>query len=89
MLCSLCCRAGSSDKLRLMNVLMDDLRPVKELGIKACKECRFSNGGAYFAAASGSLIQVYNTYTCETIATLRYVSVWGLQLSGCFLLTPL
>jgi hypothetical protein len=56
-----------------MNVLMDDLRPVKELAIKACRECRFSHGGALFAAASGSLINVYSTYTCELVASLRYV----------------
>ncbi len=60
-----------SDKLRLMNVLMDDLRPVKELGVKACRECRFSHGGSLFAAASGSLINVYATYTCELVASLR------------------
>ncbi|KAI8915085.1 quinon protein alcohol dehydrogenase-like superfamily, partial [Entophlyctis helioformis] len=50
--------AGFSDKLRLMNVLMDDLRPVREFGIRACKECRFSNGGHSFAAAHGNIIQI-------------------------------
>jgi hypothetical protein len=55
-----------------MNVLMDDVRTVKEIGIKGCRECRFSHGGAMFAATSGSLIQVYNSYTCEAVASLRY-----------------
>ena len=62
---------GFADKLRLMNLLMDDIRTFKEFSIKACRECRFSNGGQYFAAVNGNTIQLYNTYTCENIGTLR------------------
>eukprot|EP00736_Rhodelphis_marinus_P001057 Rmarinus@m.11291 len=62
---------GFSDKLRLMNLLMDDIRSFKEFAIKACRECRFSNGGQYFAAVNGNTIQVFNTYTCENIGNLR------------------
>jgi len=62
---------GFSDKLRLMNLLMEDMRTYKDIPIKACRECRFSNGGQYFAAVSTNTIQVYKTYTCELIATLR------------------
>ena len=62
---------GFSDKLRLMNLLMEDLKTYKELPIKACRECRFSNGGEYFAAAHGNTIQVYKTYTCEVLCNLR------------------
>jgi WD40 repeat protein len=62
---------GFADKLRLMNVLMDDIRPIKEFPVKACRECQFSNGGQYFAAVNGNTIVLYNTYTCETIGTLR------------------
>lgn len=62
---------GFSDKLRLMNLLMDDIRTYKEFPIKACKECRFSNGGQYFAAANGNVVQVFQTYTFECILTLR------------------
>jgi len=36
---------GGSDKLRVYNLLLDDLRLVKELQIKGCTECRFSHGG--------------------------------------------
>jgi hypothetical protein len=32
---------GFSDKMRLMNVVMDDIRPFKEFAVKACRECRF------------------------------------------------
>jgi len=62
---------GFSDKLRLMNLLMDDIRPYKEFAIKACRECRFSTGGQSFAAVNGNTIQIYSTYTCENIGNLR------------------
>mmetsp|Transcript_13687 Transcript_13687/g.36226 ORF Transcript_13687/g.36226 Transcript_13687/m.36226 type:complete len:1228 (-) Transcript_13687:39-3722(-) len=62
---------GFSDKLRLMNLLMEDMKTYKDIPIKACREVRFSNGGQYFAAVSTNTIQVYRTYTCEMIETLR------------------
>ncbi|GBG61790.1 hypothetical protein CBR_g23749 [Chara braunii] len=62
---------GFSDKLRLINILMEDLRVYKEFGIKACKECVFSHGGQYFAAAHSNTIQIFNTYTCENVGNLR------------------
>jgi WD40 repeat protein len=62
---------GFSDKLRLMNILMDDIRPYKEFQIKACSECQFSHGGHLFAAINVGLIQIYSTYTCEQIAVFR------------------
>eukprot|EP01138_Halocafeteria_seosinensis_P003456 gb/GECG01003532.1/.p1 GENE.gb/GECG01003532.1/~~gb/GECG01003532.1/.p1 ORF type:complete len:1206 (+),score=233.77 gb/GECG01003532.1/:1-3618(+) len=63
--------AGFTDKLRYMNVLLDDLRPMKEINIKNCKECRFAKGGHLFAAMNVKLIQVYNSYTCEMLHSLR------------------
>ena len=65
---------GQSDKLRLMNLLMADMKTYKDIPIKQCRECRFSNGGQYFAAVNTNAtnaIQVYKTYTCEPIETLR------------------
>ena len=65
---------GQSDKLRLMNLLMEDMKTYKDIPIKQCRECRFSNGGQYFAAVNTNAtnaIQVYKTYTCELIETLR------------------
>ena len=63
--------AGFTDKLRLMNLLMDDIRPYKEFAIKMCRECRFNDGGDKFAAVNGNTIQIYSTYTCENIGNLR------------------
>ena len=62
---------GFADKLRFMNLLMDDIRIVKEFPIKGCRESQFSLGGHYFAAVNATTINVYTTYTCELIAVLR------------------
>uniref|UniRef100_A0A7S2RY67 WD repeat-containing protein 65 n=1 Tax=Mucochytrium quahogii TaxID=96639 RepID=A0A7S2RY67_9STRA len=50
---------------------MDDIRTYKEFPVKGSKDCKFSNGGQYFAAANGSVIQVYHTYTFESLLILR------------------
>ena len=63
--------AGFADKLRLMTIQMDDFKVVREFAMRACRECRFANGGHLFAAAGGNTVFVYGTYTCETVATLR------------------
>ena len=62
---------GFADKLRLMNILMDDIRGYKDFSIKGCTEVKFSNGGQYFAAINASAVQIYETYTFNNIATLR------------------
>eukprot|EP00466_Bigelowiella_natans_P020910 jgi/Bigna1/37070/e_gw1.17.10.1 len=61
---------GFSNNLCLFNVLMDEIKLCKEFEIKSCNECHFSNGGHLFAAADGSDILIYQTYTCEKIAKL-------------------
>ncbi|GAB9468347.1 hypothetical protein Gpo141_00005666 [Globisporangium polare] len=62
---------GFADKLRLMNILMDDIRPFKEFAVKACRECQFSTGGHLFAAVNGNTIQVFSLFSCELVANLR------------------
>ncbi|ESO94501.1 hypothetical protein LOTGIDRAFT_118162 [Lottia gigantea] len=62
---------GFSDKLRLMNVLIDDIRTFKEFTVRGCRECSFSNGGHYFAAVHGNVIQIYSTTTFDNIANLK------------------
>uniref|UniRef100_A0A7S0QB36 Cilia- and flagella-associated protein 57 n=1 Tax=Cryptomonas curvata TaxID=233186 RepID=A0A7S0QB36_9CRYP len=57
--------------MRLMNLVMDDIRPFKEFAVKTCKECRFSHGGHMFAAVNGNTVNVFATYTCDNIANLR------------------
>lgn len=62
---------GFHSSVKLMNLLMDDIRPSKEFAIKGCTECRFSTGGQYFAVANSATIAVVSTYTGETVASLR------------------
>lgn len=62
---------GFYDKLRLIHVLRDELRIVKEFNLKTCRLVRFARGGHMFCAASGSVIHVKHTFTHETIAVLH------------------
>eukprot|EP01083_Nonionella_stella_P253176 871431_1 len=64
--------AGFEDKLKLLNVLMDDIEPYKDFHIvRNCHECTFANGGHIFAAVNGDKIHIYNTYSGELISILR------------------
>jgi WD40 repeat protein len=54
-----------------MQVLMEDIRDVRDFPIKSCSEVRFSRGGHLFAAVNGSVVQIYSTYTGEYVQTLR------------------
>ncbi|KAM4721643.1 cilia- and flagella-associated protein 57 [Rhinophrynus dorsalis] len=62
---------GFSDKLRLMNLLIDDIRPFKEFTIRGCRECMFSHGGHLFAAVNGNVIHIYSTTTFENVTNLK------------------
>ena len=63
--------AGFTDKLRLMNILMDDIRTFREFPIRSCQECRFSNGGHLFAATHGNMIQIFSVWTFDCIGLLK------------------
>lgn len=58
---------GFYDSLKLINILVDELKTYKEFPIKGCVECRFSNGGQYMAVAHGTAVEVFATYTGERI----------------------
>ncbi|KAM9326708.1 cilia- and flagella-associated protein 57 [Gastrophryne carolinensis] len=62
---------GFSDKLRLMNLLIDDIRSYKEFTVRGCRECAFSHGGHLFAAVNGNVIHIYSTTTLENVANLK------------------
>lgn len=63
--------AGFGDKLRLLNILIDDFRIVREFPIRGCREAAFSNGGHFFAAVHGNIIQVFSSITFEPIANMK------------------
>lgn len=62
---------GFRDKLRFLNLLMDDIRCVKAFPIKSCEHVKFSHGGQYFAATNNNMIHVYHTYSYELLVALR------------------
>lgn len=62
---------GFGDKLRFFNVLLDDVRQVQDFPVKACRECRFSRGGQYFAAVTGPSIHLFDTHTFEPMGILK------------------
>ncbi|KAK3567777.1 hypothetical protein QTP86_026459 [Hemibagrus guttatus] len=62
---------GFSDKLRLMNLLIDDIRNFKEFTVRSCRECVFSHGGHMFAAVNGNVIHLYSTTTFDNILNLK------------------
>ena len=65
---------GFRTKLKLMDILDDELRIVKEFSVRDCTECCFSHGGQYFAAVNQQKVQIYATYTCEEQKSLRHNS---------------
>ncbi|XP_064228328.1 cilia- and flagella-associated protein 57 isoform X1 [Aotus nancymaae] len=62
---------GFADKLRLMNLLVDDIRSFKEYSVRGSRECSFSNGGHLFAAVNGNVIHIYTTTNLENILSLK------------------
>lgn len=62
---------GFADGLKLMNIYDKDLCEYKNIGIRSCSACCFSNGGQFFAAMHSTTIHVYFTYTCELLGHLR------------------
>lgn len=62
---------GFADKIRLLNLLMDDVRPCHEISIKQCREVKFSNGGSMFAAVNGNVVTVFDFNTYDKLADLR------------------
>ena len=62
---------GFSDKLRMLTVMLDDLKPIKEIPIKNCRCVKFASGGHVFAACHNNNVQLYDTYSCELLYNMR------------------
>ncbi|XP_043977088.1 cilia- and flagella-associated protein 57 [Gambusia affinis] len=62
---------GFSDKLRLMNLFINDIRTFKEFALSGCRECVFSHGGHMFAAVDGTVIRIYSFASFENILNLN------------------
>ncbi|XP_026533766.1 cilia- and flagella-associated protein 57-like isoform X3 [Notechis scutatus] len=67
----LCVLVGFADKLRLMNLLIDDIRTFKDFTVRGCRECTFSTGGHLFAAVNGNVIHIYSAISFDNIINLK------------------
>jgi cilia- and flagella-associated protein 57 len=61
--------AGFKERVRVYGILLDDLKPVKELPIKHCRELKYAAGGHMFACALGITVSLYSSTTLQSIAT--------------------
>ncbi|GMH81547.1 hypothetical protein TrVE_jg1075 [Triparma verrucosa] len=50
------------ERIRLYNIMVDELKQFRELPVKGCRELTFCNGGHMFACCLGISISVYSTY---------------------------
>ena len=62
---------GFMEKLRVMSILLDKLEQVRELSVRQCNLVKFSNGGQFIAATTGSSINIFDLYTGAIVSTLR------------------
>lgn len=63
--------AGFPSAVRLMAILLDDIKTYWESPIKSARGCKFSHGGQYFAVITAINVTVFNTYSFETVAVIR------------------
>ncbi|ETN23157.1 hypothetical protein PPTG_02819 [Phytophthora nicotianae INRA-310] len=57
------------ERVRIFQLLQENLRQVKELATKACRFVRYAHGGHLFACASGLTVTTFRTYTFEAVHT--------------------
>ncbi|KAI9217791.1 hypothetical protein BC828DRAFT_390267 [Blastocladiella britannica] len=62
---------GFAEGVKLLKILLDDIRPYWELGARGVKECRFSNGGQFFAMAHDNMVIVRSTWSFEVTVALK------------------
>ena len=65
--------AGFSDKLRLMNLLIDDIKTFREFNVRNCSACAFSCGGHLLAAVSGNVVSVFSSVNFRN--TVRHCNI--------------
>ncbi|KAG3110508.1 hypothetical protein PI124_g6033 [Phytophthora idaei] len=57
------------ERVRIYQLLQENLRQVKELATKACRFVRYAHGGHLFACAAGLTVTTFRTYTFEAVHT--------------------
>lgn len=60
-----------ADKILLLSLLLDEIHKYREMPARNCSAIKFSRGGQYLAAANGTNLQIYSTFTGTPVGTLR------------------
>lgn len=60
-----------SERIQILSLLLDEIHLWREMVARNCSAIKFSRGGQYLAAANGTNLQLYNTYTGASVGTLR------------------
>lgn len=61
--------ASFKDKVRILNLTIDELEVARDLNIRDSRKVEFSDGGKYLAIANENVIQLYNFYTGEILSS--------------------
>ena len=67
--------AGFIDKIRFLNILIDDMRQFQEFPVRESRICLFSHGGHLLVAAVRDVIHVYNTITFKLVHLLKVSNI--------------
>jgi WD40 repeat protein len=60
--------------IKLLAILLSEVKPYWDYGIRSAKECKFSRGGKYFAVVSSINVVIFDTWNQEAVATLKVAS---------------
>ena len=63
--------AAFPDKIITLSILLEGIRKTRELVARNCSLIKYSHGGQYLAAANGTNLQIYNSFTGAAVGTLR------------------
>lgn len=62
---------GFNDQLRLMEILLDDLKVTKTFNFPKCKDCQFSHQGHMLACAYDQLVTIVEVFSFQTVRTFK------------------
>lgn len=74
---------GFCDQLRLMDIMLDDLKVIKSYNFPKCQEAVFSNKGHLLAASYGTKISIVSVFTFDVLQTLVGHNGLILSMSWC------
>ncbi len=62
---------GFLETIKIEALHRTEIVEVREIAVRNCTMVKFSHGGHIFAASNGSIVQVYDLFTGNNLATLR------------------